>query len=130
MPQYITAMFPLMISDGSVGFDQIEREDIKRIVYQHLQFVLFTRPGEIISDHTFGVGIEDYIFLQSGEPKLLNLQSTITKQIGRYISYLTSFKVIVSFTHVDYNKMSVQIKYSIDHLEVEEVASFIIIEDN
>jgi len=119
-----------MISDGSVGFDQIEREDIKRIVYQHLQFVLFTRPGEIISDHTFGVGIEDYIFLQSGEPKLLNLQSTITKQIGRYISYLTSFKVIVSFTHVDYNKMSVQIKYSIDHLEVEEVASFIIIEDN
>ena len=130
MPQYVTAMFPLKMSEGSVGFDQIKREDIKRIVFQHLEFVLFTRPGEIISDHTFGVGIEDYVFLQMGEPKLMALEGVINRHIGQYISYLTKYQAKVFFEQADRNKIAVQIKYAIDHLDVEEVADFIIIEDN
>jgi len=130
MPEYVTAMFPLKITDGSIGYDQIAREDIKRIVYQHLEFVLYTRPGEIISDHQFGVGIEDYLFLHPGETKLMNLGNVISTHISRYITYLTGFDVKLLFDKNDFNRLGVRIKYSIDHLDVEEVADFIIIQDN
>ena len=126
MPQYVTAMFPLKITDGAAGFDQISKNDLTKLINQHLEFILFTRKGEIISDVSFGVGIEDYVFLQQNESKLLRLNGEINMQISRYLGYLTSFKVNVDFSHVDYNQLGVQIKYRVDKLNVDEVATFFV----
>tara|TARA_Y100000034_G_C6859489_1_gene391001 strand:- start:569 stop:967 length:399 start_codon:yes stop_codon:yes gene_type:complete len=126
MPSYVTAMFPLNFGNGGIGFDQIDREDLVSIINQHLEFILFTRPSEIISDIEFGVGLEDYVFLHQNEPKMLSLEQTITNHISKYLGYLTSFRVVVDFDQADYNTISVQIRYTIDNLDVEEVASFIV----
>tara|TARA_Y100000593_G_scaffold88605_1_gene171260 strand:- start:973 stop:1383 length:411 start_codon:yes stop_codon:yes gene_type:complete len=130
MPQnpkrYVTAMFPLIMSSGGIGFDQIDREDLVAIINQHLEFILFTRPGENISDIEFGVGLEDYLFLQQNEPKVLALEETITNQISKYLKYLTSFRVVVSYEEVDYNTILIQIRYMVDNLDVEQVAEFIV----
>ena len=90
-------MFPLNFGDDSVGFEQIRANDLVRIINQHIKFILFTRPGEIISDPSFGIGIEDYLFLTYGERDLSLLQ-----------------------------KIKIVIKYSIDNLDVDEVAEFIV----
>ena len=70
--------------------------------------------------------MEDYVFLLQGEPALLALENAITNQISKYLNYLTSFKVRVDFSNVDFNILGVEIKYSIDNLDVDEVASFIV----
>ena len=126
MPKYVTAMFPLKITDGVPGFDQIEQTDLVSTINQHLEFILFTRKGEIISDVGFGVGLDDYVFLQQGEAKLLNLQNTISNQISLYLGYLSSYKVFVDFSQADFNRIGVQIKYAIDNLDVSEVATFLV----
>tara|TARA_Y100001963_G_C6667350_1_gene393353 strand:+ start:215 stop:625 length:411 start_codon:yes stop_codon:yes gene_type:complete len=124
--RYVTAMFPLKITRGGVGFDQISREDLVSIINQHLEFLLFTRPGEVISDIEFGVGLEDYVFLQENEPRMLSLESTITNHISKYLGYLTSFRVIVSYDQVDYNAIQVQVRYLVENLDAEQVAEFIV----
>ena len=126
MPKFVTAMFPLIISDGVPGFDQIERTELTRIINQHLEFILFTRKGEMISDVEFGVGLEDYIFMQHGEHLVRSLSSKIDSQIGKYLGYLTSYKTVVDLSQIDTNKITVKIKYAIDNLDVDEVADFIV----
>jgi len=125
-PTFVTAMFPLSFNNSGIGFDQINRSDLVSIVQQHLKFILFTRPGEIISDIKFGVGLENYIFLNQNEPKLKALKNKIKEQIRKYLGYLTSFDVLVDFSKVHLNKLGVQIKYAIDNLDVDEVATFIV----
>ena len=124
--RYVTAMFPLMISNGGIGFDQISRDDLVSIINQHLEFLLFTRPGEMISDIEFGVGLDDYLFLQQNEPKMLALDEAITNQISKYLGYLTAFRVVVGYDEVDYNTILVQVRYTIDNLDAEQVAEFIV----
>ena len=123
---YVTAMFPLNFGDDAVGFDQIQSNDLVRIIQQHLRFILFTRPGESISDPSFGIGIEDYLFLNQGESNLRALPGRIKKQIGRYLGYLSSYDVAADFRDINNNKLKIAIKYSIDNLSVEEVSEFIV----
>ena len=125
MPKYVTAMFPLKITDGAPGFDQVSQEDLVRIINQHLEMILFTRKGELISDITFGVGLEDYVFLQENEPKMLALGTVVKQQIGKYLGYLDAYKVVIDFSQVDTNTIGVQIRYRIDQLDVDEVANFL-----
>jgi predicted component of type VI protein secretion system len=127
MPKFVSAMFPLVITEGAAGFDQIEKNDLVALVNQHLEMVLYTRQGEIISDIAFGVGIQDYLFSNPAEPKTLAIGNTIKQQIQQYIGYLTYFVVTVDTSKIDYNTLGVQIKYAIDNLDVNEVANFVIL---
>ena len=123
---YVTAMFPLNFGDDSVGFDQIPANELSRIINQHLKFILYTRPGESISDPTFGIGLEDYLFLNQGESNLRMLTSRVKKQIGRYLGYLTSYDVLADFSQIDNNSFKISIRYSIDNLDIDEVSEFLV----
>lgn len=127
MTIYVSAMFPLIITDGAAGFDQIERENLTSLVNQHLEMVLYTRPGEIISDIMFGIGIEDYLFANEREVRVLKLRSNIEGQISKYMSYLTTFSVLIDRTNIHKNSLGIQIKYAIDNLNVDEVVEFIVL---
>ena len=123
---YVTAMFPLSFGDDSVGYEQIRANDLVRIINQHIKFILFTRPGEIISDPSFGIGIEDYLFLTYGERDLSLLRSRVKNQIGKYLGYLTSYDVGLDVRNIDNHKIKIAIKYSIDNLDVDEVLEFLV----
>ena len=127
MTQYVGAMFPLIIADGAAGFDQIERDDLVSLINFHLEMVLYTRPGEIISDIRFGVGIEDYLFSLENEERVRNLGRTIRDQVKKYMGYLTFFNVKVDMSQLADNALGIRIKYAVDNLDVNEVANFIII---
>jgi hypothetical protein len=124
--RYVTAMFPLKETSGVAGFDQIDRADLVAIINQHLEFLLYTRPGEVISDISFGVGLDDYLFLQHNEPRMLELETTITNEISKYLGYLSSFRVIVDFSQAEYNTIQVQVRYLVENLDEEQVAEFIV----
>ena len=62
-PRFVSSMFPLMATAGSVGFDSIRRDEVRTLINSHLKMLLLTNPGEIISDSKFGVGLYSYLMV-------------------------------------------------------------------
>lgn len=122
-------MFPLVSTDGSVGFDSIRRDEVRKLINSHLKMLLLTNPGEIISDSSFGVGIYTYLFLLENEPKMLNLQNSIEQQIETYLPYLTNYRVMVDTTRVLDHKIAIRIMYSIAGGLTKDSVDFIVSED-
>ena len=118
-----------MSTDGSVGFDSIRRDEVRKLINSHLKMLLLTNPGEIISDSSFGVGIYSYLFLLENEPKMLNLQNSIEQQIETYLPYLTNYKVMIDTTRVMDHKIAVRIMYSITDGLTRDSVDFIVSED-
>ncbi len=118
-----------MSTDGSVGFDSIRRDEVRKLINSHLKMLLLTNPGEIISDSRFGVGIYTYLFLLENEPKMLNLKNSIEQQIETYLPYLTNYRVLVDTTRVMDHKIAVRIMYSITDGLTKDSVDFIVSED-
>lgn len=118
-----------MSTDGSVGFDSIRRDEVRKLINSHLKMLLLTNPGEIISDSSFGVGIYSYLFLLENEPKMLNLQNSIEQQIETYLPYLTNYRVMIDTTRVMDHKIAVRIMYSITDGLTRDSVDFIVSED-
>ena len=127
MTVYVSAMFPLKITEGAAGFDQIEKEDLVALISSHLEMVLYTRQGEIISDIGFGIGIENYLFALQNEQSVLSLESTVKRQVKKYMPYLTNFSVFVDRSKISRNTLGLRIEYSVDNLDINEVSEFIIL---
>lgn len=128
-PRFVSSMFPLMSTDGSVGFDSIRRDEVRKLINSHLKMLLLTNPGEIISDSSFGVGIYSYLFLLENEPKVLNLKNSIEQQIETYLPYLTNYRVMVDTTRVMDHKIAIRIMYSITDGLTKDSVDFIVSED-
>tara|TARA_B100000131_G_scaffold152305_1_gene147699 strand:- start:304 stop:789 length:486 start_codon:yes stop_codon:yes gene_type:complete len=129
-PRFVTSMFPLAITDGSIGFDSIRRDEVRKVINSHLKMLLLTNPGEIISDSKFGVGLYKHLFLLENEPQILNLQNRIESQISKYLPYLNNFRVIIDSSKVLENKLAVRILYVISETMREETLDFIVTEDS
>ena len=127
-PRFVSSMFPLVNTQGTVGFDSIQRDEVRKVINSHLRMVILTNPGEIISDPEFGVGIYEHLFLLETEPKLLSLKSTIEKQISTYLPYLRQYRVTVDNTKIMENKIAVRIEYIITESQRKETTDFIISE--
>ena len=125
-PRFVTSMFPLMSTDGSVGFDSIRRDEVRKLINSHLKMLLLTNPGEIITDAKFGVGLYSYLFLLQGESKLRNLKLKIEDQIRTYLPYLTNFRVITDTSLVDEHRLAVRIQYSITDGMTRDSVDFIV----
>lgn len=125
-PRFVSSMFPLMATAGSVGFDSIRRDEVRTLINSHLKMLLLTNPGEIISDSKFGVGLYSYLFLLETEPKMRNLKLKIEKQIRTYLPYLTNYKVIVDSSQVEEHRVAVRIMYSITDGMTRDSVDFIV----
>ena len=125
-PRFVSSMFPLMSTEGSVGFDSIRRDEVRKLINSHLKMLLLTNPGEIISDSKFGVGIYSYLFLLETEPKLRNLRLIIQDQIRIYLPYLSNYKVFVDSTQVEDHRLAVRIQYSITGGMTSDSVDFIV----
>ena len=127
-PRFVSSMFPLVSTKGAIGFDSIERGEIRKVINSHLKMVLLTNPGELISDSSFGVGIYQHLFLLETEPKLKNLQNLIESQIDTYLPYLSRYQVTVDSTKVMDHKLAVRIEYIITEEQRVETTDFIVTE--
>ena len=43
-PRFVSSMFPLVNTQGQIGFDSIQRDEIRKIINSHLKMVLLTNP--------------------------------------------------------------------------------------
>ena len=39
-PRFVTSMFPLVSTEGSVGFDSIRRDEVRKLINSHLKMLL------------------------------------------------------------------------------------------
>ena len=102
--------FPLQLDD-TYGFKNVD--DAKELVRFHLINLLFTEPGEKISNAAFGVGIRRYLFENFNSQILPNIEIRIENQIRNYLSYLILGEV-KAFEDVDNNNvLKIMIKYAI-----------------
>ena len=129
-PRFVSSMFPLIATQGSVGFDSIGRDEVKKLINSHLKMLLLTAPGEIISDARFGVGLFSYLFLLETEGKLQNLKQAITNQIIEYLPYLKNFRVLVDSTQIDSHRLAVRIEYTITNDLTKDTIDFVVDESS
>ena len=73
-----TPSFPLQLDD-TYGFKNVE--DAKELIRFHLINLLFTNPGEKISNASFGVGIRRYLFENFNSEIIPNIELEIENQI-------------------------------------------------
>jgi len=120
--RFVSTMFPLVATDGSVGFDSIQRDEVRKLINSHLKMLLLTNPGELISDPSFGVGLYQILFLNEMEDRVRNLKQDITTQISEYLEYLKTFRVDVDYSKLDTHTIGIQVRYKIDN-ELEVTAT-------
>jgi len=99
--------FPLKFDD-TYGYANIS--SAKELVYFHLKNLLFTFPGEKISDPEYGVGIEKYLFENFSDGLFNTVSDTILRSINKYLSYLTVQDVVV-FGNAGLHTMNIKIYY-------------------
>ena len=110
--------FPLQLDD-TYGFKNVD--NAKELVRFHLINLLFTEPGEKISNAAFGVGIRRYLFENFNSQLLPNIELRIEKQIQGYLRYINLGRVTV-FEDLDNNNvLRIQIVYSVDGVPEEQI---------
>lgn len=70
-------------SDPAYRPDQLEVYDELESTVQQIKMTLFTRKGEVLGDHTFGLQVDKYLFEFSIDP--FALTSEAQSQIGLYV---------------------------------------------
>jgi hypothetical protein len=87
--------------DPNFKFGVLEHTDAIESILSKIKMLMGTRPGQIVGDLNFGLGIEDLIF----ETKINknHLEEQIKVQFDQYISETKDFKITpqVSFGKAD-----------------------------
>ena len=118
----ISVRLPLNRSTSD-GFEMLKT--IKAAVKQNFQMLVMTNPGERVMDPNYGVGINQYLFLNFTEDAEQKIRSKLREQINIYMPMISL--VAVHFqTAPDYNRMEVSIAYSVPDLGTTDLLEFTI----
>ena len=107
--------------DAHYGFENVD--NIRQLVHFHLKNLLFTFPGEKISDPLYGVGVKKILFESNELGYLNNVSDIIVQQITRYLGYLETNFVTVQPTDDDY-VINITISYSLPNIIPSDKVSF------
>ncbi len=116
MPDY-TVKFPLEFSNESNGFEPINEEKLKELVFFNLKNIILTNPGERIFNPLFGVGIKRYLFEQESLRED-EIKFRIKEQIRLFADY-----VIVKdleLVTID-NTLQIILKFEVKKPKISEV---------
>ena len=117
--------FPLEFDD-TYGYSNVA--GLKQLVFFHLKNLLFTNPGEKISDPEYGVGVRRYLFEDLTDERLNNISSDITDAIEGYLSYLELQSVTV--VPSGENSINIAVRYSIQSTNFSDVLVFSVSDTN
>jgi len=104
-------------SFGATSFADWSQSDA---IKQNLKMLLLTRAGEYVMDASYGVGIQDYLFLQEQEIDTGNLESTIRSQADTYMPYMTITSLSVSTDPLN-SMLRIRIEFFYNELTIPEV---------
>ncbi len=104
-------------SFGATSFADWSQSDA---IKQNLKMLLLTRAGEYVMDANYGVGIQDYLFLQEQEIDTGNLESTIRSQADTYMPYMTITSLSVSTDPLN-SMLRIRIEFFYNELTIPEV---------
>jgi phage baseplate assembly protein W len=102
-----TPDFPLKFDDTE-GYANVP--NTRAAVKFHLKNLLLTFPGEKVSDLTYGVGVQKFLF----EPLIRERLNKIEFAIDEHLRYLSGVVVLVD--EAGPNKINIKINYRIPHL--------------
>ena len=97
--------------------------EVKDLVNFHLKNLLFTSPGEKISDPSYGIGIKRFLFEPLLPSTAVIIEDNIRTQVRSNLSYLNLKDVQVTLLEEDH-QISVVIKYQVEGTKLVEVAEF------
>tara|TARA_R110000824_G_scaffold204388_2_gene389082 strand:- start:2546 stop:2926 length:381 start_codon:yes stop_codon:yes gene_type:complete len=104
-----------LVRDKKDGYGMLKT--IKAVTAQNVKMLILTSPGERMMDPFFGVGLYNYLFLQSSPSTYDDIREKINSQIAKYLPHVqitnVSFSVPLEGSSLDKNFLGVQIKYNI-----------------
>jgi len=106
--------------DNSYGYDNVS--GLKELAKFHLKNLLFTFPGEKISDPEYGVGVEKYLFENPSGGELNNIATEVSDAIKRYLPYLNLMDVVVLLLEEGLG-INIKIYYSFQGASVSDTLS-------
>lgn len=89
-------------------------------IKQNLKMLLLTRSGEYVMDANYGVGLQDYLFLQEQEIDTGALESRIRSQASDYMPYITISNLAVTLDPLN-SMMRIRIEFFYNELSIPEV---------
>lgn len=89
-------------------------------IKQNLKMLLLTRAGEYVMDASYGIGLQDYLFLQEQEIDTGNLESIIRTQAESYMPYMTISDLQVTLEPIN-SMMRIRIEFFYNELTIPEV---------
>jgi phage baseplate assembly protein W len=106
-----TPDFPLKFDDTE-GYANVP--NTRAAVKFHLKNLLLTFPGEKVSDLTYGVGVQKFLFEPLIRETLNKIEDEIEFAIDEHLRYLSGVVVLVD--EAGPNKINIKINYRIPHL--------------
>ena len=114
-----SAVLPIR-KDPNDGFGLLQT--IKEVASQNLKMVLYTEPGERITDSNFGVGIKTYLFEQNSGFIRDEIKQRINSQVRTYLPYITIERIVFSNSmneqqeDIESNLLQINILFSVSGL--------------
>lgn len=116
MPDY-TVKFPLEFSNESNGFETIDEEKLKELVFFNLKNIILTNPGERIFNPIFGVGIKRYLFEQENM-RLDEIEYRIRNQIRLFAGFVNVKDLQLNMQN---NALQIILKFEIKKPRISDV---------
>ena len=108
--------FPIELDDTYVYANV---KNVTEAVNFHLKNLLLTFPGERLSNQTYGIGIQKYLFEPILPAVINSMESEVESAIREYIGYISALLVQV-IPNEDNNSVKIKIRYSIANLVKNE----------
>jgi len=110
--------------DSSDGFTTLTT--FMETVKQNLKMLILTDPGERVMYPRYGVGAKTFLFENYNTGVDGKLKSRIMDQVSLYLPLISINEIVINFSDIDRNSMSVNINYSIPDLGIEDLIQFTI----
>ena len=108
------------VSTSAMGVGSYADWSQSDAIKQNLKMLLLTRAGEYVMDASYGIGLQDYLFLQEQEIDTGNLESIIRTQAESYMPYMTISDLQVTLEPIN-SMMRIRIEFFYNELTIPEV---------
>ena len=95
------------------------------LIKQNLKTICLTNPGERVMEPQFGAGIQTYLFSGFSEGVPGKINAAIREQVNIYLPAINIEEILITEAP-KYNRLDIQIRYSIPALNVKDLLQFTI----
>lgn len=119
---------PLTISSVD-GFYTLNK-NIRDLTKQNLKMIVMTAPGERMMDPNFGAGVRNYLFQPNTISNKNLIQNKITRQVSRYMPYITITNLDIlelneSANNTSMQTLGIRLEYYIQNLNLVDALEII-----